>query len=49
MSRSLAKMIVHLRYIANPEEHHKKITFKDEFREICSRLRIEIDQRYVWD
>ncbi len=22
---------------------------KDEFREICSRLRIEIDQRYVWE
>ncbi len=22
---------------------------KDEFREICSRLRIEIDERYVWN
>ena len=37
------------RYIANQEEHHKKMTFKDEFREICRRHGIEIDERYVWD
>ena len=37
------------RFIANQEEHHKKMTFKDEFREICRRHGIEIDERYVWD
>ena len=37
------------RYIANQEEHHKKMTFKDEFREICRRHGIGIDERYVWD
>ncbi len=37
------------RYIANQEEHHKKMTFQDEFREICRRHGIEIDERYVWD
>ena len=37
------------RYIANQEQHHKKMTFQDEFREICSRHGIEIDERYVWD
>jgi len=37
------------RYIANQEEHHKRMSFQDEFREICNRHRIEIDERYVWD
>ncbi len=37
------------RYITNQEEHHKKMTFQDEFREICRRHGIEIDERYVWD
>ena len=36
-------------YIANQEEHHKKMTFQDEFRELCRRHGIEIDERYVWD
>ena len=37
------------RYIAGQEEHHKRISFQDEFREICKRHGIEIDERYVWD
>jgi putative transposase len=37
------------RYIENQEEHHRKSTFKDEFREFCRRHGIEIDERYVWD
>jgi putative transposase len=37
------------RYIAGQEEHHRKSTFKDEFREFCRRHGIEIDERYVWD
>jgi len=37
------------RYIANQEEHHKHISFQDEFRELCKRHGIEIDERYVWD
>ena len=37
------------RYIANQEEHHKHRSFQDEFREICKRHGIEIDERYVWD
>ncbi len=36
-------------YIADQEEHHKTMTFKDEFREICKRHGISIDERYVWD
>ncbi len=37
------------RYIANQEEHHKCMSFQDEFRELCKRHGIEIDERHVWD
>ncbi|MDA0813782.1 MAG: transposase [Verrucomicrobia bacterium] len=37
------------RYVENQEEHHKRITFQEEFRELCKRHRIEFDERYVWD
>ena len=36
-------------YIANQEQHHKRITFQDEFRELCKRHGIELDERYAWD
>jgi putative transposase len=37
------------RYIANQAEHHKRISFQDEFRELCRRHGLDIDERYVWD
>lgn len=37
------------RYIANQEEHHKRMSFQDELRAMCKRHGIEIDERYVWD
>ncbi len=37
------------RYITNQEEHHKTMTFQEEFREMCRRHGIAIDERYVWD
>jgi hypothetical protein len=37
------------RYIGNQREHHRKITFQDEYREFLKRYEIEFDQRYVWD
>jgi REP element-mobilizing transposase RayT len=36
-------------YIANQEEHHKKLSFQDEFRELCRLHGLSIDERYVWD
>lgn len=36
-------------YISNQEEHHKKLTFKDEFRLLCERHGVELDERYAWD
>jgi REP element-mobilizing transposase RayT len=37
------------RYIQNQEEHHRQNTYQDEFRALCARHQIEIDERYVWD
>jgi hypothetical protein len=36
-------------YIEGQEEHHRKMTFRDEFRKLCERHGIGIDERYVWD
>lgn len=36
-------------YIANQEEHHRRETFQDEFRRICQKYGVQIDERYVWD
>jgi REP element-mobilizing transposase RayT len=36
-------------YIANQEEHHRKTTFQDEFRKLCKKYGLELDERYAWD
>lgn len=36
-------------YIRNQDRHHEKMSFQDEYRRICARHGIEIDERYVWD
>ena len=36
-------------YIRKQREHHTKLSFQDEFRRMCERHEIEIDERYVWD
>ena len=37
------------RYIERQEQHHRRITFQDEFRSFLKKYRIEFDERYVWD
>ncbi len=37
------------RYVRGQEEHHKKKTFQEEFREFLDRYGIQYDERYVWD
>ena len=32
-------------YIANQEEHHKQESFQDEFRRLCKKYGVEIDER----
>jgi putative transposase len=36
------------KYIENQPEHHRKMTFQDELRELFQRHGIEFDERYVW-
>jgi REP element-mobilizing transposase RayT len=36
-------------YIISQEQHHRRETFQDEFRRLCKKYGIEIDERYVWD
>ena len=38
-----------IKYIQNQEEHHKKRTFKEEYRLFLKKYKIEYDERYVWD
>lgn len=37
------------RYINNQREHHRKVTFKDEYRRLLWKYGIEFDEKYVWD
>jgi REP element-mobilizing transposase RayT len=36
-------------YITGQEDHHRKISFQDEFRLLLGRYQIEFDEQYVWD
>ena len=36
-------------YAEQQEEHHQTRTFQEEYRTLCQRHEIEIDERYVWD
>ena len=36
-------------YIAGQEEHHRKLSFQEEFRRLLQRYEIGFDERYVWD
>ncbi len=36
-------------YIAKQENHHRKISFQDEYRLFLNRYEVDFDERYVWD
>ena len=37
------------KYIRDQKEHHKVKNCQDEFRTLCSKYDVEIDERYCWD
>ena len=37
------------RYVASQEEHHGRLSFQDEFRQLLHKHGLEFDERYVWD
>jgi putative transposase len=38
-----------VRYIKGQKEHHRKMTFQEEFLALLKKHRIEYDERYLWD
>jgi len=36
-------------YIGNQNEHHKKITFEEEFLLLLQKHKISYDEKYIWD
>jgi hypothetical protein len=36
-----------VQYIASQAEHHRKISFQDELREILRKYRVAFDERYL--
>jgi REP element-mobilizing transposase RayT len=48
VSQSKAETV--LRYIANQEEHHRKVSFQQEMISYLRRNKIDYyDERYIWD
>ena len=37
------------RYIRRQKEHHRRVTFQDEYRRFLAAYEVEYDERYVWD
>lgn len=38
-----------LRYIAEQEQHHRKVSFQEEFLAYLRRHGIDYDERYIWE
>ena len=36
-------------HIGQQEQHHRKMTFQEEFRRLLERYRIAYDERCLWD
>ena len=38
-----------IQYIAGQEEHHRTVTFQEEYRDFLNRYGIKFNEEYVWD
>lgn len=38
-----------IRYVDGQEEHHRTVTFQEEYRSFLTKHGIQFDERYVWD
>ena len=36
-------------YIDHQEEHHRVVSFQEEYQKLLQTYRVEYDERYVWD
>ena len=37
------------KYIRDQKEHHRTQSYQDEFRSLCAKYEVEIDERFCWD
>jgi len=47
VSSSQRQTVLH--YITQQEEHHRKISFKEEFLSLLKRHEIKYDEKYLWE
>ena len=47
-SVSVSQLDKIIEYIKGQEEHHRRVTFQEEFRALLEKHRIEYDKRYLW-
>ena len=47
-SVSVSQLDRTIRYIKAQAEHHRRMTFQEEFLKLLKRHRIEYDERYLW-
>ncbi len=47
-SVSVSQLDRTIQYIRGQEEHHRRMTFQEEFLALLNRHRIEYDGRYLW-
>ena len=47
-SVSVSQLDKTIEYIKGQEEHHRKMTFQEEFLALLKKHRIEFDERYLW-
>ncbi|HEX3443070.1 MAG TPA: transposase, partial [Chthoniobacterales bacterium] len=48
-SISQSHVVSVISYVEKQEEHHRTITFEEEFRLFLNHYRVAFDERYVWD
>ena len=41
------KALMH--YIDEQEQHHKKVSYQEEYRAFLIKYGIDFDERYMWD
>ncbi len=47
VSQSDADVVV--TYVRNQVEHHRRMTFQEEYRRLLEKYQVTFDERYVWD
>jgi len=48
-SVSVSQLEKTIEYIKSQEEHHRKMTFQEEFLALLKKHRIAFDERYLWE